>query len=70
MNPLSIECDGHFTKHGRGRKELESGIEPSAPTPGRVLRGPCWGAGIPLGAVGADGRLGPDYAEARPGWAT
>ena len=38
MNPLSIECDVHFTKHGRGRKELESGIEPSAPTPGRVLR--------------------------------
>jgi hypothetical protein len=38
MNPLSIECDVHFTKHGRGRKELESGAEPPAPTPGRVPR--------------------------------
>jgi hypothetical protein len=38
MNPLSIECDVHFTKHGRGRKELESGVEPPAPTPGRVPR--------------------------------
>jgi hypothetical protein len=38
MNPLSIECDVHFTKHGRGRKELESGAEPSEPTPGRVPR--------------------------------
>ena len=36
MNPLSIECDVHFTKHSRGRKELESGAEPPAPTPGRV----------------------------------
>jgi hypothetical protein len=38
MNPLSIECDVHFTKHGRGRKELESGAEPPPPTPGRVPR--------------------------------
>jgi hypothetical protein len=38
MNPLSIECDVHFTKHGRGRKELEAGTEPPAPTPGRVPR--------------------------------
>jgi hypothetical protein len=38
MNPLSIECDVHFTKHGRGRKELEAGAEPPAPTPGRVPR--------------------------------
>jgi hypothetical protein len=38
MNPLSIECDVHFTKHGRGRKELESGAEPPAPTPGRLPR--------------------------------
>jgi hypothetical protein len=38
MNPLSIECDVHFTKHGRGRKELEVGTEPPAPTPGRVPR--------------------------------
>jgi hypothetical protein len=38
MNPLSIECDVHFTKHGRGRKELESGVEPPSPTPGRVPR--------------------------------
>jgi len=38
MNPLSIECDVHFTKHGRGRKELETGTEPPAPTPGRVPR--------------------------------
>jgi hypothetical protein len=35
---LSIECDVHFTKHGRGRKELESGAEPPAPTPGRLPR--------------------------------
>ena len=33
MNPLSIECDVHFTKHGRGRKELEAGTAPPAPTP-------------------------------------
>ena len=38
MNPLSIECDVHFTKHSRGRKELESGAEPPAPMPGRVPR--------------------------------
>jgi hypothetical protein len=38
MNPLSIECDVHFTKHGRGRKELEAGTAPLAPTPGRVPR--------------------------------
>jgi hypothetical protein len=38
MNPLSIECDVHFTKHGRGRKELEPGVEPPAPTPGRMPR--------------------------------
>jgi hypothetical protein len=28
----------HFTKHGRGRKELEAGTEPPAPTPGHVPR--------------------------------
>ena len=33
MNPLSIECDVHFTKHGRGRKELEAGTEPPPPVP-------------------------------------
>jgi hypothetical protein len=38
MNPLSIECDVHFTKHGRGRKELEAGTEPPTPTAGRVPR--------------------------------
>ena len=38
MNPLSIECDVHFTKHGRGRKELEAGTEPPSPMPGRVPR--------------------------------
>jgi hypothetical protein len=38
MKPLSIECDVHFRKHGRGRKELEPGAEPLPPTPGRVLR--------------------------------
>src|ERR1017187_5795746 len=39
MNPLSIECDVHFTKHGRGRKELETGTpQPSPPAPGRVPR--------------------------------
>jgi hypothetical protein len=38
MNPLSIECDVHFTRHSRGRKELEAGAEAPAPTPGRVPR--------------------------------
>jgi hypothetical protein len=39
MNPLTIECDVHFTKHGRGRKELEAGGPPSSPAaPGRVPR--------------------------------
>jgi hypothetical protein len=39
MNPLTIECDVHFTKHGRGRKELEAGgPPPSPPAPGRVPR--------------------------------
>ena len=39
MNPLTIECDVHFTKHGRGRKELEAGgPPPSPPVPGRVPR--------------------------------
>ena len=39
MNPLTIECDVHFTKHGRGRKELEAGGQPpSPPAPGRVPR--------------------------------
>ena len=39
MNPLSIECEVHFNRCGRGRKELEAGAEapPSAP-PGRVPR--------------------------------
>ncbi len=38
MNPLSIECEVHFNKHGRGRKELEAGAAPPSPTPGRVPR--------------------------------
>ena len=39
MNALSIECDVHFTKQGRGRKELEAGgPPPSPPVPGRVPR--------------------------------
>ena len=39
MNHLTIECDVHFTKHGRGRKELEAGgPPPSPPAPGRVPR--------------------------------
>jgi hypothetical protein len=39
MNPLTIEYDVHFTKHGRGRKELEAGgPPPSPPAPGRVPR--------------------------------
>ena len=39
MNPLSIECEVHFNKHGRGRKELEVGAAPPPPAvPGRVPR--------------------------------
>jgi hypothetical protein len=38
MNPLSIECDVHFNRHGRGRKELEAGAEPPPAAPGRVPR--------------------------------
>ena len=38
MNPLSIECDVHFDRRGRGRKELEVGASPAPPTPGRVPR--------------------------------
>jgi hypothetical protein len=39
MNALTIECEVHFTKHGRGRKELEAGgPPPSPPAPGRVPR--------------------------------
>ncbi len=39
MNPLSIECDVHFNRCGRGRKELEAGAEPPPAVPlGRVPR--------------------------------
>ena len=39
MNPLSIECDVHFNRSGRGRKELGAGAEPPPPAaPGRVPR--------------------------------
>ncbi len=38
MNPLSIECEVHFHRCGRGRKELEAGAAPPPPTPGRVPR--------------------------------
>ena len=39
MNPLSIECEVHFHRCGRGRKELEAGAAPPAPAaPGRVPR--------------------------------
>jgi hypothetical protein len=38
MNPLTIECDVHFTKHGRGLKELEVGASSSTAVPGRVPR--------------------------------
>ncbi len=39
MNPLSIECEVHFNRCGRGRKELEAGAAPPSPAvPGRVPR--------------------------------
>ncbi len=39
MNPLSIECEVHFHRCGRGRKGLEAGMEPALPAePGRVPR--------------------------------
>jgi hypothetical protein len=39
MNPLSIECEVHFNRHGRGRKGLEAGAAPPPPAaPGRVPR--------------------------------
>ena len=39
MNPLSIECEMHFNRCGRGRKELEAGAAPPPPAvPGRVPR--------------------------------
>ena len=39
MNPLSIECEVHFNRCGRGRKELKAGAAPPPPAaPGRVPR--------------------------------
>jgi len=39
MNPLSIECEVHFNRCGRGRKELEAGAaRPPAAAPRRVPR--------------------------------
>ena len=39
MNPMSIECEVHFNRCGRGRKELEAGAAPPPPAvPGRVPR--------------------------------
>jgi hypothetical protein len=37
---LTIECDVHFGRRDRGRKELQAGVEPPrpAPEPGRVPR--------------------------------
>jgi hypothetical protein len=38
--PLTIECDVHFTRRGKGRMELQPGQEPPRPTvsAGRVPR--------------------------------
>jgi hypothetical protein len=39
MNPLSIECQVHFQRRCRGRKELGAGAGPPPPAaPGRVPR--------------------------------
>jgi hypothetical protein len=38
MNPLSIECEVHFNRCVRGRKELEAGAAPPSPPQGRVPR--------------------------------
>ncbi len=57
MNPLSIECDVHFNRYGRGRKELEAGAAPPPPAAGpRAAGGPPAGPGAPPGAAGAYGR--------------
>jgi len=38
MNSVTIECEVHFQRQGRGRKELMSGVAPLEPPSGRVPR--------------------------------
>lgn len=35
---LTLECEVHFDRHARGRKELSSGPEPMPVVPGRIPR--------------------------------